>query len=198
MQYRRAASQSADVALSVARRVYRPVVKDPAVWGVSKPMAGPRTRRHFVPSAQETKVANRRRFGRRTRPDRDAGEVATSIKGAWDQPQAGPCPRCNLVKRLLAKRPSEPQTFPKGLRPFHPQDGAPARKRRGRGGEKHVSGLLPPFPTRKKRFQSAKSSIKTLCTMQKKPPAWLQGYGSTDLYGWVRNARKLSFAVRGN
>ena len=82
MHYHLAATRSAGETLSVARRVYRPVVKDPAVWGVSKPMAGPRTRRHFVPSAQETNEANRRRFGRRTRPDRDAGEVATSIKGA--------------------------------------------------------------------------------------------------------------------
>ena len=65
---RRAGCRSAGVPLSVAPRAYRPVVKDPAVWEVSKLKAGPRTRRQFVPSAQEPKGATRRRFGRRTRP----------------------------------------------------------------------------------------------------------------------------------
>ena len=48
MHYRRADFQSADESLSVARRAYRPVVKDPAGWGGSKPMGGPRTRRHRI------------------------------------------------------------------------------------------------------------------------------------------------------
>ena len=149
MQYRRAASQSADVALSVARRAYRPEVKDPAVWGVSKPMAGPRTRRRLAPSAQEPKVANRRRFGRRTRPDRDAGEVATSIKGAWDQPQAGPCPRCNLIERLLTKRPSEPHTIQKIGGRFTPKTGRPPAKEGGEG-EKNTLVVCSPRSPRAK------------------------------------------------
>ena len=39
MQYRRAGWQSADETLSVTPRAYRPVMKDPAPWGVSKPTA---------------------------------------------------------------------------------------------------------------------------------------------------------------
>ena len=88
----RAGCRSAGGTLSVARREYRAEVKDPAGWGESKPSAGPRTRRRLAPSAQEPNEAYRRRIGRRTRPEA-AGEVATSIKGAGDQPQAGPCPR---------------------------------------------------------------------------------------------------------
>ena len=183
MRYRRAATLSADVTLSVARREYRAEVKDPASLGRLQTLVGAARRRRLAPSAQETNKANRRRFGRRTRPDRGAGEVATSIKGAWDQPQAGPCPRCNLVKRLLTKRPSEPQTIPKNRRPFHPQDGAPARKRRGRGGEKHVSGLLPPVPHASKTFAERQIKHKNAFHNAKKAPCMA---ARVRKYGFVR------------
>ena len=140
--YHRADCQSAGVTLSVVRRAYRQVVKDPAGWDVSKPTGGPPRRRRFAPSAQEPSGAHRRRIGRRTRPEA-AGEVATSSKPASDQPKAGRGGRCNQRKRLLTKRRWSPQTRQKGRRPLHPIIGAP-RKKIGARGKKNAQRFASP------------------------------------------------------
>ena len=93
-QYRRADWPSAGETLTYAARTYRPVVKDPAVWGESKPTGGPPRRRRLAPSAQETNKANRRRIGRRTRP-KASGRSGDEHTAVSDQPEAGRCRRCN-------------------------------------------------------------------------------------------------------
>ena len=150
--YRRAGCQSAGETLSVARRAYRAVVKDPAPWGMSKPTGGPPRRRRLAPSAQEPSGANRRRLGRRTRPEGTAGEVATSSK----PPRIGQrlaeggavikerCFSLNLGRsRTRSKKVGGPCTT---------KTGRPAKKRGVEGGEKRGSGLLSP---RAPRLQSA-------------------------------------------
>ena len=155
MHYRRAATRSADVTLTYATRVYRAVVKDSAGWDVPKPKAGPRTRRHLVPSAQEPSGANRRRLGRRTRP-KASGRSGDEHPTTSDPPEAGRCRRCNQRTMLLTKRKSEPFTCQKGRRSFPPQAGAPREKEKGGGGkEKRESGCLSPAPHTSKSFRSA-------------------------------------------
>ena len=142
----RADSRSAGVTLTFTRRLYRAVAVDPAGWGMSKQMAGPPRRRHFVPSAQETNEANRRCSHRRTRP-KASGRSGDEHPEVSDPLKAGRCRRCNQREMLLTKRMSEPFPLQKGLRPLHPQAGAPCGKEKGRGGkEKRGSGCLSPAP----------------------------------------------------
>jgi len=158
MQYRRAGCQSADVTLSVAPRAYRSVVKDPAVWDIAKPTT------HAAPA--KALSAERAGLERNEPPPLRAADAAEG-----QRVKRRPSTRRHRISRrladggavikekmLLTKRLSEPQTRQKNWRPLHPQDGAPARKRGGRGGEKHGSGLPPPLRTPHERLQSARKT----------------------------------------
>ena len=109
-------------------------------------LVGAARRRHFVPSAQELSGANRRCSHRRTRP-KASGRSGDEHPEVSDPLKAGRCRRCNQREMLLTKRMSEPFPLQKGLRPLHPQAGAPCGKEKGRGGkEKRGSGCLSPAP----------------------------------------------------
>ena len=153
--YRRADCRSAGVTLSVARRVYRPVVKDPAGWDVSKPTGGPPRRRHFVPSAQEPSGAHRRRIGRRTRPEA-AGEVATSIRRNRIRRRRADVGAVIKEKMLLTEHRSKPHTHQKVCGRCTPKTGCPPEKKRGAGGKKNEAFCSPPLrpPPKKHRAQS--------------------------------------------
>ena len=101
--------------------------------GCMQTSVGAARRRRLAPSAQEPSGANRRRLGRRTRPDRVRGRSGDEHTGASDPPQAGRCSRCNQEMRLLTQRRSEPFTRQKGGGRCTAQPGIPAEKRGPRG-----------------------------------------------------------------
>ena len=131
-----------------------------ACWlGRQQTSVGAARRRRFAPSAQETNEANRRRIGRRTRPGRGAGEVATSIRGH------GISRRPAHARAVIRERGFSPNA---GGRPSRakkvgghctPEPGRPAEKQGGAGGKKNAKAVVfPPHRTRKKRLQSAYKS----------------------------------------
>ena len=116
---------------------------------------GAARRRRLAPSAQETSEANRRRIGRRTRPDRGRGRSGDEHTTASDPPKAGRCRSRNQEMRLLTQRRSEPQTRQKGRRPLHLRDGAPRKKMGARGKKNAEAVCFPPCTARPEYLPSA-------------------------------------------
>ena len=110
--------------------------------GCMQTSVGAARRRRLAPSAQETNEANRRRIGRRTRPDSGRGRRGDEHPTTADPPQAGRWRRCNQINEASHQTPVGAAHAPKRFAVVSPSRRGALRKSKGARGERKTRQRL--------------------------------------------------------